>query len=170
MEQYIVALITAIIGGLGIAFRQYLQTKLKPQQFNTVVGFATEVVNAAQQAGDKMGWDGSQKYEYAQTSLETLAKRVGVTLKPEESNAIIHAAVKAMKDVAKFQQDSTDATFQRGVEYGVNQLLSSIGFDGVSDGETAPMADQPLPVIDGAPSPLTVVGDVPTMGTIEDSP
>ena len=126
MEQYIVALITAVIGAIAVGVRQYLQTKLKPQQFNTVIGFAADVVAAAEQAGTKMGWDGPAKYEYAQTSLETLSKRVGINLKPEESNAIIHAAVKGMKDVLAYQQDSAEANFQRGVEYGVNQLLTEI--------------------------------------------
>lgn len=126
MEQYIAALITAVIGAIAVAARQWLQTKLKPQQFNTVISFAADVVSAAEQAGDKMGWDGPQKYEYAQTSLETLSKRVGINLKPEESNAIIHAAVKGMKDVVNFQKDTVEASFQRGVEYGVNQLLTEI--------------------------------------------
>lgn len=126
MEQYIVALITAVIGAIAVAARQYLQTKLKPQQFNTVIGFAADVVSAAEQAGDKMGWDGPAKYEYAQTSLETLSKRVGITLKPEESNAIIHAAVKGLKDITAYQENTADANFQRGVEYGVNQLLTEI--------------------------------------------
>ena len=126
MEQYIVALITAVIGAIAVGVRQYLQTKLKPQQFNTVIGFAADVVAAAEQAGDKLGWDGPSKYEYAQTSLESLSKRVGITLKPEESNAIIHAAVKGMKDIATYQNDSAEANFKRGVEYGVNQLLTEI--------------------------------------------
>lgn len=126
MEQYIVALITAVIGAIAVAARQYLQTKLKPQQFNTVIGFAADVVSAAEQAGDKMGWDGPAKYEYAQTSLETLSKRVGINLKPEESNAIIHAAVKGLKDITAYQENTADANFQRGVEYGVNQLLTEI--------------------------------------------
>jgi hypothetical protein len=126
MEEYIVALITAVIGALAVGIRQWMQTKLKPQQFNTVIGFATDVVAAAEQAGDKMGWDGPAKYEYAQTSLETLSKRVGINLKPEESNAIIHAAVKGMRDITAYQSETTEATFQRGVEYGINQLLTEI--------------------------------------------
>jgi predicted flavoprotein YhiN len=126
MEQYIVALITAVVGAAAVAIRQYLQTKLKPQQFNTVIGFAADVVSAAEQAGTKMGWDGPAKYEYAQTSLESLSKRVGINLKPEESNAIIHAAVKGMKDITAYQNDTTEATFQRGVEFGINQLLTEI--------------------------------------------
>lgn len=126
MEQYIVALITAVIGAIAVGVRQWLQTKLKPQQFNSVIAFASDVVSAAEQAGDKLGWDGPAKYEYAQTSLESLAKRVGINLKPEESNAIIHSAVKALKDVTAYQKDNSEAVFQRGVEYGVNQLLNEI--------------------------------------------
>jgi len=126
MEQYIVALITAVIGAVAVGVRQWLQTKLKPQQFNSVIAFASDVVAAAEQAGDKLGWDGPAKYEYAQTSLESLAKRVGINLKPEESNAIIHSAVKALKDVTAYQKDNSEAVFQRGVEYGVNQLLNEI--------------------------------------------
>ena len=126
MEQYIVALITAVIGAVAVGVRQWLQTKLKPQQFNSVIAFASDVVAAAEQAGDKLGWDGPAKYEYAQTSLDSLAKRVGINLKPEESNAIIHSAVKALKDVTAYQKDNSEAVFQRGVEYGVNQLLNEI--------------------------------------------
>jgi hypothetical protein len=126
MEEYIVALITAVIGALAVGIRQWMQAKLKPQQFNTVIGFAADVVSAAEQAGTKMGWDGPAKYEYAQTSLETLSKRVGINLKPEESNAIIHAAVKGMRDITAYQSETTEATFQRGVEYGINQLLTEI--------------------------------------------
>lgn len=126
MEEYIVALITAVIGAIAVGVRQYLQTKLKPQQFNAVISFAADVVAAAEQAGDKLGWDGPAKYEYAQTSLESLSKRVGISLKPEESNAIIHAAVKGFRDVTALQENSAEVSFQRGVEYGVNQLLNEI--------------------------------------------
>ena len=126
MEQYITALITAVIAAGAVAFRQWLQTKVKPQQFNAIMGFAADVVNGAEQAGASLGWDGPAKFEYAQTSLESLSKRMGITLKPEESNAIIHSAVKAVKDVAAYQQSASDAVFQRGVEHGVNTLLDQI--------------------------------------------
>lgn len=126
MEEYIVALITAVIGAAAVGVRQYLQTKLKPQQFNAVINFAADVVAAAEQAGNKLGWDGPAKYEYAQTSLESLSKRVGISLKPEESNAIIHAAVKGFRDVTALQENNAEVSFQRGVEYGVNQILSEI--------------------------------------------
>jgi len=141
MEQYIAALITAVIGAIAVGVRQWLQTKLKPQQFNAIIGFATDVVAAAEQAGDKLGWDGAAKYEYAQTSLESLSKRVGITLKPEESNAIIHAAVKGFRDVTAMQENNAEVSFQRGVEYGVNQLLNEIQAQQQSSVEPAPIVE-----------------------------
>lgn len=141
MDQYIVALITAIIGAVGLAVRQWLTTKLKPQQFNAVVGFATDVVAAAEQAGAALGWDGPAKYEYAQTSLESLAKRVGITLKPEESNAIIHASVKAMKDIKEIRTNTAEAQFQQGAEYMMNRLINeyeSSMYDARAEAAAAP--------------------------------
>ena len=127
MEQYIVALITVVIGAVAAGIRSWLQAKLKPQQFNSVMSFATDAVVAADQAGDSLGWDGPQKYEYAQVALETLAKRVGMKLAPEETNTIIHAALKGFKDVTSYSQAAIDNSFQQGVDHGVNTLLTEIG-------------------------------------------
>ena len=122
-------------------------------QFNAIIGFATDVVAAAEQAGDKLGWDGAAKYEYAQTSLESLSKRVGITLKPEESNAIIHAAVKGFRDVTAMQENNAEVSFQRGVEYGVNQLLNEIQAQQQSSVEPAPIDEKG----EGAPQTMKKV-------------
>jgi hypothetical protein len=155
MEQYIVALITAVVGAVAVAARQWLQTKVKPQQFNSIMSFANDVVAGAEQAGASLGWDGPAKFEYAQTSLESLAKRVGINLKPEESNAIIHSAVKAIKDVTAYQQNTTDAVFQRGVEHGVNTLLDQI--QTAQQNAPEPISDMVTEIVPSGP-----VGTVPS--------
>lgn len=126
MEQYIIALITAVIGGISMAIRQWLQTKMKPQQFGAVMAFAADAVSAAEQAGFSLGWDGPAKYEYAQTALESLAKRVGVNLKPEETNAIIHSALKGVKDITAYGQSALDASYNKGANDGIETILNSI--------------------------------------------
>jgi hypothetical protein len=126
MEQYIVALITAVIGGISMAVRQWLQTKVKPQQFGAVMAFASDAVSAAEQAGVHLGWDGPAKYEYAQTALESLAKRVGVKLKPEEANAIIHSALKGFKDITAYGQQAIDDSYNKGANDGISTLLNEI--------------------------------------------
>jgi hypothetical protein len=138
MEQYIIALITAVIGGISMAVRQWLQTKIKPQQFGAVMAFASDAVAAAEQAGVHLGWDGPAKYEYAQTALESLAKRVGVNLKPEEANAIIHSALKGFKDVTAYGQKAIDDSYNKGANDGISTLLAEINNQVSANSAVAP--------------------------------
>lgn len=150
MEQYIVALITAVIGGISMAVRQWLQTKMKPQQFGAVMAFAADAVAAAEQAGKSLGWDGPAKYEYAQTALEALAKRVGITLKPEETNAIVHSALKGVKDIAAYGQQAIDASYNKGANDGISSVLNEISNQVAANPATAsPVADENQPTLTG---------------------
>lgn len=151
MEQYIIALITAIIGGISVTVRQWLQTKVKPQQFGAVMAFAGDVVSAAEQAGTHLGWDGPAKYEYAETALQSLAKRVGISLKPEETNAIIHSALKGVKDIASYSQKALEDSYNKGANDGISTLLNEIN-NQVATG-TAPAATEPE-----APNQPTLAG------------
>ena len=143
MEQYIVALITAVIGGISLTVRQWLQTRVKPQQFGAIMAFAGDAVSAAEQAGVHLGWDGPTKYEYAETALQSLAKRVGISLKPEETNAIIHSALKGVKDIAAYGQQAIDASYSKGANDGISSVLNEIG-NQVAAG-TAPATTQAEP-------------------------
>lgn len=87
------ALVVALLG-LGTAFvRQWLQVKLASPKLDTVTDLARLAVAAAEKVGEGMGIKGPEKYAYAEMALTTAAKRVGVKLKTEEVNMLIHSVL-----------------------------------------------------------------------------
>lgn len=93
MEAFITEIVVAVGGVVLFYARQWMKAKLSPAQLTTLLELARATVAASEKLGQAAGLEGPQKYEVAEQSLSTLAKRVGVRLKPEESNALIHAAL-----------------------------------------------------------------------------
>ncbi len=111
MEAVLVPIIVAAIGGFFAWLRQYTQVKYGPQKVAEVYNLARIVVAAANEIGRATGITGADKYEYAKTALPTLARRVGLNLKPEEVNAIINSLVGELKGLES-QRESENAALE----------------------------------------------------------
>lgn len=93
-----------VLAGAGLTvLRTYFQTVKIPQKLQTVLDLARQVVQAAEETGGS----GADKYKVAETALVSLAKRVGVSLKPEEVHSFVQAAVAEMHEVQKLMEQQT---------------------------------------------------------------
>jgi hypothetical protein len=90
-ELILTGVVVPVISFLLYLLKQWVQVKLGPQRFSTVMELAQEAVIAAEKYGQDNGIGGYEKFFFAQRALETAARRVGVKLKPEETTAFIHA-------------------------------------------------------------------------------
>lgn len=93
MEEFIAEAVVAVLGVVVYYGRKWALTRISPRQIATLLELARAAVAASEKVGQATGIEGPEKYELAEQSLTTLAKRVGARLKPEESNALIHAAL-----------------------------------------------------------------------------
>lgn len=85
-----------LLAGAGVTvLRAYLHTVKMPQKLQTVAEIARQAVQAAEETGGKS----ADKYTVAADAVTSLAKRVGLNLKPEEVTSFIQAAVKEMHDI-----------------------------------------------------------------------
>ena len=99
VKEYLLALLTA---GLGVAVRfiqQWLATRLKPAQYETVLNLARTVVSAADKIGKDFGVDNKAKYDFAKNVVQTGARKVGLKLTDNEAMAFIHAALKELREL-----------------------------------------------------------------------
>lgn len=107
MEQYVMLLVTAVVGLVTYGAKQWLTVKLGPERLSNATALAQRAVIAAERVkvgGVKL--DGPTKYEYASTALTTAAKAVGIKLKPEVANALIHSALAEVEEVFEVPQSS----------------------------------------------------------------
>lgn len=93
----LVALLTAVVGLVTYFYNDYKKAKTGPERLSAVLGMARTVTIAAEQLGKDLGIPGAEKYGYAEQALTTMAKRVGLKLKPEEANAFIHAVLNELE-------------------------------------------------------------------------
>jgi hypothetical protein len=86
-------LLAAVLAVIGKFVDGWLKTKLKPQQYDTVLNLARTAVTAAEQVGRDQGLQGADKLELASNALIAGAHRVGLNLDPAEVTSFIHAAL-----------------------------------------------------------------------------
>lgn len=93
MEGFIAEVVVAVLGVVMFYARKWFLARVSPRQIATLMELARAVVAASEKVGQATAIPGPEKYELAEQSLTTLARRVGTRLKPEEANAFIHAAL-----------------------------------------------------------------------------
>lgn len=101
MAEAILGLVTAVLTLVGLLVTRTVKTRIAPQQLSAAYQFARTAVEAAEKVGRAAGLGGPEKYEYAEQALLTLARRVGLRLKPEEANAFIHVVLNEADVVAE---------------------------------------------------------------------
>lgn len=123
MEETIIAIVTAVLGGIFTFVHQWLKTRLTPERLSTVNQLARVAVEAAEEIGRATdGVTSGEKFRVAENFLIESAKRVGVKLTPSEANGFIHAMLNG----------------QRGeVERQVNAILDDI----LSNSEASDLTD-----------------------------
>ena len=87
------SLVTAVLAGAGTLVRNYLKARLAPGRLDSILNLARTVTAAAEKMGNTLNLNSGAKYNYAETALLDLSKRVGVKLTPTEANAFIHAVL-----------------------------------------------------------------------------
>lgn len=89
----LLAFLLATITLAGAGLRSYIRTVLTPRRIASIVDWSRNAVLAAEKLGDTLDLDGPAKYSYAESAVEAFAKRLGVKLSPQETNAIVHAVL-----------------------------------------------------------------------------
>jgi hypothetical protein len=116
LTEFIAAVVSLVVLVLSPAITAYIKVRLSPQQLQLVSGLASATVSAAEEAGHALKLGGPEKYHYAQTALESAARRVGVKLKPEETNAFIHAALAQLKEASGGFNEGLVAGYQAALD------------------------------------------------------
>lgn len=129
MEETIIALLTAIIGGAFKFTHDYAKTRLTPERLATVGQLARVAVEAAEEIGRATDASPGDKFTYAENFLTTAAKRVGVKLSNEEANGFIHSVLNGNRSE---------------VERQVNEIISDI-FANIEDEEPVVAQAAPAP-------------------------
>lgn len=93
MTEAIVSFLVALVAIGGAALRSFVRTRFTPQRLSAVLDLTRTVVIAAEKVGIDLEMGGPEKYAYAEQAIETFARRLGVRLKPEETNALVHAVL-----------------------------------------------------------------------------
>lgn len=124
--EALAGLIGIVIVFLTYFARQWVNAKVAPEKMHTVTQLARIVVQAAEQIGEHLEMDSSHKFNYAETALIEAARRLGVTVKPEEATAYIHAA---LADLKTFMA-------QREQEGMLADLLAELGQEPEPDSQT----------------------------------
>lgn len=101
MTEVLIAAVPVIIGLLTYAGREFLRTKLAPQNLASVSQLAAIAVQAAEQVGG----EGHDKLQIATDALLDSAKRVGLKLTAPEASAFIHASLFQMKQALEAPVD-----------------------------------------------------------------
>lgn len=99
LNTVLTALVPVVVAYLGYLLRRFTQAKLAPQQLEELHRMAQTAVTAADKVADSWGITNIEKYKYAEQALTTFAKRLGVKLKPEEANAVIHSVLSEVRQV-----------------------------------------------------------------------
>lgn len=110
MAEAILGLVTAVLTLAGLLVTKTVKTRVAPQQLSAAYQFARTSVEAAEKVGRALGLEGPEKYGYAEQALLTLARRVGLRLKPEEANAFIHAVLNEADVVAEQLEEYAEET------------------------------------------------------------
>lgn len=90
-QEFIIALTTAVLAGLGGLARQWAKTALTPRRLESLGDLVHIVVAAAEEVGRVFDLDSGAKYDYAENALRDAAKTLGLRLSDAELNAYIHA-------------------------------------------------------------------------------
>lgn len=105
MEEYILALATAVVAFGAEFLRRYIKTKKVPTDIGTVLALARYSVEAAEQtvrAEDlrnlEHGDANQLKYRYATRTLQDLAKKFGIKLSRQQLDVFVESTVKEFKD------------------------------------------------------------------------
>lgn len=94
MEQYIAAVVVAVLGLLAKAANDWIKANITPQKLARVSELAHIAVVGAERFGQGLqAITGPEKYAVAEMALLKGAKRLGVKLSDEEASAYIHAAL-----------------------------------------------------------------------------
>lgn len=93
MLDLVNVLVPIVVGGLLASLRAFVKARLTPDTIDTVLRLARVAVSAAEEVGRVAELPSDGKYEYAEKRLRTLSKRVGLRLKEDEANALIHAVL-----------------------------------------------------------------------------
>lgn len=91
MDEYIIALLTTVVGAVGYAVRQWLKTVLTPRRLNALISMARAAIAGAEEVGNVLELGPAEKLAYAENALRDLSKRLGLRLTESEVNALIHA-------------------------------------------------------------------------------
>lgn len=97
MKEYILSLVTAVLGVAAVYVRTWIAANVKPKQLQTVLDITRTVVGAADKIGQDFGVDNKAKYDFASKVLKSSAKKVGVRLSDGEAMAFIHAVLKEIR-------------------------------------------------------------------------
>lgn len=103
MSEAILAVLTAALAGIFKALFDYQRVRLAPTRLGALVDLARTVVASAEKIGEATGIKGPDKYAVAEQALTSLARRVGVKLRPEEANSLIHAALREFQQVLDYE-------------------------------------------------------------------
>ena len=93
LADTVVGLVTAVVALVTYFYNDIKKARTGPERLGAVLSMARTVTVAAEQLGQDVGVRGPEKYQYAEQALTSMAKRVGLRLKPEEANAFIHAVL-----------------------------------------------------------------------------
>lgn len=130
MTELYATLATIIAGVIAALVNKWLNGKFKPSQLNALSVFASDVVQAAEEAGRAFGYDGAQKLDYATNALIALASKVGVKLDTATAEALIHSSLKGFREY----EDTTNASLQQlsekayseGLDAGIASVLDRL--------------------------------------------
>ena len=123
-EQFLIALLTAVVAVVSVFTRQWLTTKVGPERLATMARIAKEVVVAADERAVGLGLGGEDKYTYAALAFKDLAKRLGIKVTDAEVDALVHSALAEHKEAEVLKTQV--ATAQSAYDQGAADLLQSL--------------------------------------------
>ena len=94
----LLSILTLLVSTATAFLAKWLKAKFSAQTLTTAKTIATTVVEAMEQIGATLGWNGPTKYAQAITYFAALAEKAGISLSADQVKALIESAVLILND------------------------------------------------------------------------